>query len=167
MRIDPGGCVLGIALIMLAAPWSVHAQTPAQPTSGSGVVTTSAPMYLLPDASRTPLVTLPAGATLRVIVKEGDWYRVEYRDNYLGVRTGYVLAANVQIRPGSAPPPQPDARGPMPGAPPGSQTPRPPAPPPPPSPYDRGFVSLNGMYQSDSTGFTAATTSRRTSKPRR
>src|SRR5438093_1408744 len=88
----------------------------SQGTSGTGVVVNATPMYLLPDATRTPMVTLPAGTQLRVITKEGDWYRVVFRDRYLGERTGYVLAANIRFE-AAAPDTAPAARTPMPGAP--------------------------------------------------
>ena len=72
---------------------------PLQVVNGTGTVLTQSPMFLLPDAQRTPLVTLPVETVVRVVQKEGDWYRVIYHDAFLGDRTGYVQAANIRVEP--------------------------------------------------------------------
>jgi hypothetical protein len=142
------GLVLGIA-----------AAAHAQPMGGTGVLVNTAPMYLFPDATRTPLATIAAGTPVRLLAREGDWYRVEYRDPYLGNRTGYILATNIRVE--STTPPPPPTRGPIPGAvrPGAEQAGQPAVPPPsPPNLFDRGFLSINAGYQRDSTAFTATST---------
>jgi SH3 domain-containing protein len=141
MRIQSFLRAVGAMALMIAAATAARGQQ----TTGTGVLLTASPMYLFPDSTRTPLTTVPAGATVRVIGREGDWYRVEYRDQYLGLRTGYVLAANVRFEPGAAAPAQPGAQA---------------APEPAPRRFDRGYVSVNGSYQQESTGFAASTTFR-------
>lgn len=63
-----------------------------------GVIREAAPVYLLPDTTRTPLRTLPAGTTVRVLEEKGDWIRVEFRDNQYGARVGFVQRKHVQVR---------------------------------------------------------------------
>ena len=74
----------------------------AEPTrSGrldSGVITAAAPVFLLPDATRTPLRTLAAGTSIRIMEEKGDWVRIEFRDNQYGARVGYVQRKFVQVR---------------------------------------------------------------------
>jgi hypothetical protein len=65
--------------------------------SETAVVVVAAPVRIMPDASRAPLTTLKAGATLRVEEHQGDWYRVSFRDPQWGPRAGYVLAEHVTI----------------------------------------------------------------------
>ncbi|MEP7306224.1 MAG: hypothetical protein ABJA98_11960 [Acidobacteriota bacterium] len=133
-----------------------------QVVNGSGTLLTQSPMFLLPDAQRTPLVTLPVDTIVRVVQREGDWYRVIYHDAALGDRTGYVQAANIRVEAGgSRPPPAgPSAAPGLPAQPPNQRRPgtaaatsRTPS-----SWTDRGYVSVNGTYQASSNGFTAATT---------
>ena len=135
----------------------------AQVVNRTGTLLTQSPMFLLPDTQRTPLVTLPVETIVRVVQREGDWYRVIYHDAFLGDRTGYVQAANIRVEagaarslpaagPSAAPgvPAQPSNQG-RPGTPAvTSQTPS--------SWTDRGFVSVNGTYQASSNGFTGTTT---------
>ena len=145
-----------VAALLLGATGSAS----GQPLPGIGVIVTPAQMYLAPDATRVPLATLPSGTALRVLSREGDWYRVIYRDRYLGDRTGYVHAVNVRIEaaapPGAAPaPPVPGQVAPLT---PTQQAPAPTPPPPDPDRPDRGYVWLTGGVQSESTAFTAAST---------
>ena len=65
--------------------------------SETAVVVVAAPVRIMPDASRAPLTTLKAGATLRVEEHQGDWYRVSFRDPQWGPRAGYVRAEHVTI----------------------------------------------------------------------
>ena len=93
-------CVL-LAFMLGYGPGAFSQTAPASqttPASGTGVVTTSAPVYLFPDATRTPLTTLKAGTTVRIRGRQGDWYRVEFRDARFGERTGYMAAANLQVQ---------------------------------------------------------------------
>jgi hypothetical protein len=138
-------------------PTALLAAQSGQPTAGPGTLLRNAPMFLIPDAGREPLVTLATGTVVNVLGREGDWYRVTYRDSLLGERTGYIQAANVRVEP-AAPrsPTAPRASTP----PPATRTPQPqPAPPQRSSTWiDRGYVSLNALYQATSNGFTGTTT---------
>jgi Bacterial SH3 domain len=124
-------------------------------------------MFLLPDATRTPLTTLPVGTLVQVLAKEGDWYRVIFHDPYFGGRTGYVQAATVRVNaPPSAPAPAP--------TPPVTTAPRQNATRSPArvahrltlAPWaERGDIWVNGMYQATSNAFTATTTLTRNVEP--
>jgi hypothetical protein len=63
------------------------------------VVTVAAPIYLLPDATRTPLRTLELREYVRVRKNEGEWLRVDFQDPQFGLRTGYIKTALVQLVP--------------------------------------------------------------------
>ncbi len=65
----------------------------------TGMITQSAPVFLMPDSTRTPLRTLPAGMIIRVLDQEGDWVRVQFNDRQYGPRVGYVQRRFVRVRP--------------------------------------------------------------------
>jgi len=65
----------------------------------TGVTTANTPVYLRPDATRTPLRQLPTGTSLRVLDTVGDWLQVEFNDLQYGRRVGYVQKAFVRIEP--------------------------------------------------------------------
>jgi hypothetical protein len=71
---------------------------PPRPRVDGGVIVESAPVFLLPDATRTPLRTLPAGTSVRVLEEKGDWVRIEFRDAQYGARVGFVQRKFVQVR---------------------------------------------------------------------
>lgn len=60
-------------------------------------VTTVAPIYLIADASRTPLRTAAVNTKLRVLENQGEWIKVEFQDPQYGIRQGFVQAKNVSI----------------------------------------------------------------------
>jgi hypothetical protein len=63
----------------------------APPTNGASVsLLADAPVYLMPDSSRTPLRVLPKGASLTFLEAAGVWYHVTFRDPQWGTRYGYV-----------------------------------------------------------------------------
>jgi hypothetical protein len=148
------------AVLVAALLLGATAAADAQPLTGNGVILNPVPIYLTPDPSRVPLATLPAGAQVRVLAREGDWLRVVFRDPYLGGRTGYVLAANVRIEAAAAPPSTPMSTPPVPGQVSPSTTTEPTRPPPP-APIrvarERGYFWLSGTWQNDSTAFTTTT----------
>jgi opacity protein-like surface antigen len=123
--------VLTLALTAgLLAPASARAQS----FGDVALVATAAPVYLLPDATRTPLRTLPVGVALTILQRQGDWLQVTFEDAQLGRRTAWIEAKAVRIRPASAepapePPDPPAAAGARPGAapsrPPATQSRRP------------------------------------------
>jgi len=68
------------------------ANLPARPsgTIRSGVLAAEAPVFLLPDTTRTPLRLLPAGTPVSVLEESNGWVRVEFQDAQFGPRVGYV-----------------------------------------------------------------------------
>ena len=72
------------------APPASTSPDAAAPARGSrldgGVILEAAPVFLLPDTTRTPLRTLAAGTAVRVLEEKGDWVRIEFRDNQYGAR---------------------------------------------------------------------------------
>ena len=73
-------------------------QVPQRPSDrGDGVILESAPVFLLPDRTRTPLRTLEAGTTVRILEQAGDWIRIEFPDPSFGPRVGYIERKFVRV----------------------------------------------------------------------
>ena len=86
-------------------PRTPETTAPTQPTLitpperlPEAVITEPTPVYLLPDATRVPLRTLPAGTPVRILQEKGDWLQVEFTDSQYGRRVGYVQRKFVQPR---------------------------------------------------------------------
>ena len=82
----------------------------------SATVLSEAPVYLLPDATRKPLRTLPAGTSLTVLQVRDDWVQVTFNDAQFGRRTGWVEVKLVRLSTAQAPdtearPPAPPLSG--------------------------------------------------------
>lgn len=85
-----------------AAQLSGSAATPAQAkASATGTTIVAADMFYLRDASRTPIRRLPAGATVRVLAREGSWFQLVFVDPRFGDEVGYVRAASVRLDSGA------------------------------------------------------------------
>jgi opacity protein-like surface antigen len=106
--------VLTLALTFcLLSPAGVRAQS----FGDVALVATASPVYLLPDATRTPLRTLPVGVAVTILQRQGDWLQVTFEDAQLGRRTAWIEAKAVRIRPASAEPmPEPPDPPATPGA---------------------------------------------------
>ena len=76
---------LPITLTLLLVAASALAQS-----AGTATASQNAPVYVAPDASRTPLRTAAAGTVFAVVAEEGAWTRVQFKDPQWGVRVGYV-----------------------------------------------------------------------------
>jgi len=103
------GSVLALAACLLSAPSAAAA---AQEVLGAaGLVSAEAPIFLLPDPTRTPLRTLPPGLPLALLDRKGDWLQVTFEDARFGRRTGWIESRFVRIREAEpqAPPPGPPA----------------------------------------------------------
>jgi len=145
---------ISIALV-LSVPALCLSQNPSM-----GVVTADAPVFLFPDATRTPLTILVKGTTVRVLQRQGNWYRVVFRDARFGDRTGYISADSLEIQQSAKPPTQAGPRSPE----------RPPSVPSgaarPPAQRKAGTrtarapftISINGGLQTTSRGFVSAST---------
>lgn len=92
-RMPALGVAVFVALLLTAVRAS--AQDPAD--AATGVVTRATPMFFLPDSNRTPMRTIPADTTVRVLSVVEDFYRIVYTDARFGDETGYVPIAQVQI----------------------------------------------------------------------
>jgi hypothetical protein len=117
-------CLLG-ALSLTFAP-DGHAQTATNRLNA--ITATSAPVFVLPDNTRTPLRTLAPGTRLRVLRESGDWLRVEFQDPRWGSRVGYIERKHVDMAGPDIEAPAPDRK------PPGRATPTPPGRTAPPKP---------------------------------
>lgn len=69
----------------------------------TGVIVQDAPLVLLPEKGRSPLVIMEKGVTVQVIRREGDWFNVTVQGSQWGDRTGYVEAKYLQFREPAAP----------------------------------------------------------------
>ena len=141
-------CVAVSLALIAGVPDVSLAQNP--PT---GMVTTNAPVFLFPDAARTPLTTLTKGTTVRVIQRQGDWYRIEFRDAQFGNRIGYIRAESLTLQPAATQPSPSQSKTPPPTA----------ARRPPPRPAARKprlpvALSLNAGLQTTSRDFDATST---------
>ena len=113
------------ALVLIVFTLATETSTAAQRLQGPiGVVTANAPIYLLPDRSRTPLRELPAKTIVYVQETRGDWVQVTFDDSQFGPRMGWMERRFVAVRspnpatpadePATAPRPPvqaPEARG--------------------------------------------------------
>jgi opacity protein-like surface antigen len=69
----------------------------ASAQDANAIVTTTAPIYLMPDTTRTPLRMAAVNTRLRVINEQHDWVQVEFQDPQFGRRIGYIQAGFVDI----------------------------------------------------------------------
>lgn len=120
-----------VLMLALLPGFLSPADAEAQSFGDVALVATAAPVYLLPDATRTPLREVPVGMALTILQRKGDWLQVTFEDGQLGHRTAWIEAKAVRIRPASAEPaidppgaPSPTTPAARPGTPPES----PPAP---------------------------------------
>src|SRR5262245_12340009 len=81
-----------VVVFALAVSVTAGAQTlgPSHSQSQLVIVTNAAPIFLLPDNTRTPLRVASVGSRLGLIKVEGDWYNIEFRDPLYGERVGYI-----------------------------------------------------------------------------
>ena len=116
----PAGAVLGVLLLCLPALACKHSVTvpppttaprerppvnapPAAPGAMPATVGTAAftiaetPVYIRPDATLTPLRTLPRSTPVRVLEEVGEWMRIEFQDAQWGRRVGYAQRQNMQL----------------------------------------------------------------------
>jgi hypothetical protein len=78
-------------------------QTAAPSSDDIFAVTLGAtPVFVLPDATRTPLRVFDANTRLKVIREQGPWLRVEFQHPRWGRSEGFVELKNVRlVRPGA------------------------------------------------------------------
>lgn len=104
--------VLGVIATVWCMTAVMASPATAQNVYGEpAVVVADGPVYLLPDAARTPLRTLAAGTPLMLLAQKGDWFQVTFEDAQLGRRTGWMEARFVRMRPADTPPSAAPAAG--------------------------------------------------------
>ena len=77
--------------------------TPASPTDETFAMTlVSTPVFVLPDATRTPLRVFEPNTRLKVMRQNGPWLRIEFQHPRYGRSEGFIETKNVRIiKPGS------------------------------------------------------------------
>ena len=86
--------VMGVFLMAsLFGPVQASAQSPTRIT----VSATAAPIFVLPETTRTPLRVAQEGTVLSVVSSEGEWYLVAWEDAQWGRRLGYIQKRNVNV----------------------------------------------------------------------
>jgi hypothetical protein len=63
----------------------------------TGVILQDAPLLLLPEKTRGPLLIMEKGVIVQVIRREGDWFNITVQGSQWGDRTGYVEAKYLQL----------------------------------------------------------------------
>jgi hypothetical protein len=89
--------VISVSLLLVASGALVSAQRQM------GTVVQDAPLLLLPERTRGPLLILERGVSVQVNRREGDWFNVTVEGSQWGERTGYVEARYLQIAPPEIP----------------------------------------------------------------
>jgi hypothetical protein len=90
-------CAAFASVLVLFVAGIAHGQGQYSGRNATTIVTDGAPVFLLPDSSRTPLVNLPAGTSVRILGIDGEWVNLEFRDGIFGARKGYVLKMHVKL----------------------------------------------------------------------
>lgn len=91
--------LLTVLLIAWFAPGGSPTGAQSRTNRLTAITATSAPVFVLPDNTRTPLRVLPPGTRLRVLREAGDWLRVEFPDPRWGPRVGYIERKHVDMGP--------------------------------------------------------------------
>ena len=168
-----------ITVLMAVSVVSVPSPVLAQ---DRGQVVKAAPIFVVPDATRTPLTVAAEGTVLTVlsvVLSVGkEWLEVEWQDPTWGRRVGYIRAEFVKL---DRKPASEQKNVPIPPTPPTPTKPTPPqvTPPKPVTPggkppsqpttakkpvstagrwTDRGYVNVNGIYQGGSKIFSESFT---------
>jgi len=92
----PGSGNVGSETNPPRAPLNPPANEPTR-RSPDGIILEPAPVYLLPDAKRTPLKTLETGTPVRLLRQQGDWIQIEFPDRQLGPRIGWIQSRFVRL----------------------------------------------------------------------
>jgi len=83
------------AAIFLAA---LALASPARAQSGdTAVAAVNTPVFVAPDATKTPLRVASAGTSFVVLEDAGDWTKVQFQDPQWGRRVGYVATKDLRV----------------------------------------------------------------------
>jgi hypothetical protein len=94
-------CAALASVLVVFVAGTAHGQYSGR--NATTIVTDGAPIFLLPDSSRTPLTKLAAGTSVRILGINGEWVNLEFRDGIFGARVGYVLKMHVKLPETAAP----------------------------------------------------------------
>src|SRR5262245_34259048 len=73
--------------------------SPTPALAQDAIVTTAAPIFVLPDVNRVPLRTAAVNSRLRVLEEKPEgWVRVEFQDPQFGKRIGFIERRHVTIQ---------------------------------------------------------------------
>jgi hypothetical protein len=137
LKLTSISCAL-IALMFAVSGIAQTSQLPTEVSAGTGqgtivVLTSNAPVYLLPDINRQPLLVAKSGSSVRLLNTDGEWANIQFLDGQLGRRVGYVQAKTVAgatpSTAAAAPPPSPRTVAPTKPSATVSNAPTPPSPP--------------------------------------
>jgi hypothetical protein len=84
--------LLLLAVALTALPGIAAAQGPLTATA-----TVDTPVYLYPDASRTPLKLAARGTIFNVVAEAGAWTQIEFNDPQFGLRKGHVATSALRF----------------------------------------------------------------------
>lgn len=79
-------------LVVVASAAAARAQSP-----DTAVAAVNTPVYVAPDAAKTPLRVAAAGTTFVVLEDAGEWTRVQFQDPQWGRRVGYVATKDLRL----------------------------------------------------------------------
>ena len=74
-------CTVFASVLVVFVAGTAHGQYSGQ--NAATIVTDGAPIFLLPDSSRTPLTKLPAGTSVRVLGIDGEWVNLSFETGFL------------------------------------------------------------------------------------
>jgi hypothetical protein len=90
--------VVTLASIVTVLTGSAAAQV-ASSQPETVIVRIAAPIFALADASQPPLRVAKEGSRLKVLDATPAWYRVEFNDPQIGLRSGFIQKLNVLAAP--------------------------------------------------------------------
>jgi hypothetical protein len=85
-----GASVAVLSLLITGVTLSAQRQT--------AIVVQDAPLVLLPESGRSPLLIMEKGVTVQINGREGNWFNVTVEGSRWGSRTGYVETKYLQLR---------------------------------------------------------------------
>ena len=98
MRSATIGRLIRVIVLVFLSTVAARAQTVGRIRPGP-----PAPLFLLPEPERQPLLLMAAGIDVEILGTEGSWLRVSVEDSQYGRRIGYVESRWVEARPQSPP----------------------------------------------------------------
>jgi Legionella pneumophila major outer membrane protein precursor len=157
---------VAVVLTTLAIASPVRAQS-----LDTAVAAVDTPVFIAPDATKTPLRVASAGTSFVVLEDAGEWTKVQFQDPQWGRRVGYVATKNLRVhraalapmdlsvKPEAATPALPVETAPLATPPPPSPTPAKSTPSSGTHGFERGWIDINfGVAVAASKTFTTTLT---------